>query len=51
MTGPLHLLRRQILDPDAVTLPDDLGDPLPVAFAVIALVAQDANRTGLPDQR
>jgi hypothetical protein len=51
LDDPSHLLRRQILDPDAVALLDDLGDPVPVALAVIALVAEDADRAGLLDQR
>ena len=35
-----NLRRRQILDFHAVALLDDLGDPLPVAMRVVALVAQ-----------
>src|SRR5438132_14006729 len=39
-----------MLSPDAVAALDDLGDPLPVATAVIALVAENADRAGLVDQ-
>jgi hypothetical protein len=46
-----RLRRDQILDFHAVAVFDDLRDPLPVALAVIALVAEDANRPGLLDQR
>src|ERR1700733_12276666 len=46
-----HLLCDQILDLDAVARFDDLGDPLPVAVQVIALVAEDADRSGFLDQR
>src|SRR5438477_12468348 len=45
MTVSLHLPRRQILDPHAVAIPDDLGDPLPVAVGVLALVAEIAYRS------
>jgi hypothetical protein len=42
--GRLQLRRDQVLDPDAVALPDDLRDPLPMAMQMIALVAEDADR-------
>src|SRR5215213_10024507 len=48
--GCLYLPPRQILDPDAVALLDDLRDPLPVALRVIALVAENADRACLLDQ-
>ena len=47
----LHLLRNQILDPHPVAVFDDLGDPLPVALPVVALVAEDADRAGFLDER
>src|SRR3979411_612737 len=46
-----NLGRNQILDSDAVAIPDDLGDPLPVAMAVVALVAENADRAGFFHQR
>jgi len=45
------LRRDQIFDPDAVARLDDLGDPLPMAMLVIALVAENADRPGFLDQR
>ena len=47
----LHLLRRQILHLHAIAVFDDLGDPLPVALLMVALVAENADRTGLLHQR
>src|SRR6266511_5728386 len=46
-----HLRRDQILHLHAVAILDDLGDPLPVALGMIALVAENADRTGLVNQR
>ena len=46
-----HLRRDQIFDLHAIARLDDLGDPLPMATLVIALVAENANRSGFPDQR
>src|SRR5882724_2625531 len=46
-----NLLRRQIFYLHAVAVLDDLGDPLPVAVAVVALVAENADRAGLVHQR
>jgi hypothetical protein len=39
-----HLRRDQILDFHAVAVFDDLGDPLPVALRMVALVAENADR-------
>ena len=50
-THTSHLRRDQILDLDAVAVFDDLGDPLPVALQVIALVAENTDRPGFFDQR
>src|SRR5882762_10837273 len=47
----LHLRRDQILHLHAVAVFDDLGDPLPVAVQVIALVTENADRPGCLDQR
>src|SRR5580704_5956976 len=37
----LHLPGHEIIDPDAVALFDDLGDPPPVAMLMVALVAKN----------
>src|SRR6185369_586982 len=47
----LHLRRDQILDLHAVALLDELRDPLPVAMGVVALITENAHRTGLVHQR
>src|SRR3979490_154578 len=47
----LNLGRDQIFPLPPVAILDDLRDPLPVAMLVIALVAEDADRPGFPDQR
>src|SRR5687767_9670783 len=47
----LHLRRDQILHLHAVAFFDDLGDPLPVAMRVVALITENAHRTRLVHQR
>src|SRR5437764_8805461 len=47
----LHLRCDQILHLHAVAVFDDLRDPLPVAMSVIALITENADRTGLVHQR
>ena len=47
----VHLPPRQILHLHPVALLDDLGDPLPVAMGVVALVAEEAHRAGFLHQR
>ena len=47
----LNLRRDQILHLHAVAVLDDLGDPLPVAMGMVALIAEDAHRTRLVHQR
>src|SRR6266481_603717 len=46
-----HLRRDQIFHLHVVARFDDLGDPLPMAMLVIALVAENADRPGFLDQR
>jgi len=48
---PSQLRRDQIFDSDPVSAFDDLRDPLPMTMLMVALVAEDADRAGLPDQR
>jgi hypothetical protein len=45
------LLRCQIFDPDPVAMLDDFGDPAAMTMPVVALVAEDADGTGLLHQR
>src|SRR5437763_541070 len=47
----LHLRRDQILHLHAVAILDDLGDPLPVAMGVVALITENTYRSGLLHQR
>src|SRR6185295_562495 len=47
----LHLRRDQILHLHAIALLDELRDPLPVAMGVVALITENAHRTGLVHQR
>src|ERR1700722_8528364 len=46
-----HLRCGQIFDLDAVAVLDAPGHPPPVTMLMIALVAEDADRAGLLDQR
>jgi hypothetical protein len=41
----------QVLDPGTRALGDDLGDPATVAMLVIALIAENADRPGLLNER
>ena len=47
----LHLRRDQIFYFHPVAVLDDLRDPLPVAMRMVALITENADRTGLVHQR
>src|SRR5207249_526368 len=50
-TEDLHLRCGQVLHAHPVAILDDLRDPLPVAMSVVALVAEDADRSRFLHQR
>jgi hypothetical protein len=39
------LFRRKVLNPDPIAFFDDLGNPSPVAMPMIALIAENADRS------